>query len=52
MQEYLCYERLKTKTEGITLLVYTRFLGDLEYLKIKTRLKDERFESVMGECVI
>ena len=25
--------------------------GELEYLKIKTRLKDEKFESVMGECL-
>ena len=39
------YERLKAKTEGMTRLVYTRLRGDLEYLK--TRLKDERFESVM-----
>jgi hypothetical protein len=27
-------------------------LSELEYLKTKTRLKDERFEIVMGECVI
>ena len=26
--------------------------GGLEYLKIETRLIDERFVSVMGECVI
>jgi len=26
--------------------------GELEYLKIKTRLIDEKFTSVMGECVI
>jgi hypothetical protein len=25
---------------------------ELEYLKIKTRLIDEKFASVMGECVI
>ena len=36
----------------VTCLTYTRLCGDLEYLKINTRLKDERFESVMGECVI
>ena len=24
--------------------------GGLEHLKIETRLTDERFESVMGEC--
>ncbi len=27
-------------------------IGELEHLKIKTRLVDERFASVMGECVI
>jgi hypothetical protein len=26
--------------------------GELEHLKIKTRLIDEKFASVMGECVI
>ncbi len=29
-----------------------RFRGGLEHLKIETRLIDERFASVMGECVI
>jgi hypothetical protein len=38
--------------EGSTRLVYTGLCGELEHLKIKTRLKDERFVSVMGECVI
>jgi hypothetical protein len=27
-------------------------LGELEHLKIKTRLIDEKFANVMGECVI
>jgi hypothetical protein len=27
-------------------------LGELEHLKIETRLIDEKFPSVMGECVI
>ena len=27
-------------------------LEELEYLKIETRLIDEKFASVMGECVI
>ncbi len=27
-------------------------IGELEHLKIETRLIDEKFESVMGECVI
>ncbi len=55
MEEYRCYERLNSKTEGMTRLVYTMLNGELEYeleyLKTKTRLKDERFESVTGECV-
>jgi hypothetical protein len=37
-------------TEGMTRLTYTMLSGELEYLKTKTRLKDEKFESVMGEC--
>jgi hypothetical protein len=36
--ECQCDERLKAKAEG------------LEHLKIKTKLIDERFDSVMGEC--
>jgi hypothetical protein len=47
-----CDERLKTKTEESTRLVYTGFLGELEHLKIKTRLIDERFPSVMVECCL
>jgi hypothetical protein len=31
---------------------YTGLGGELEHLKIETRLIDERFASVMGECVI
>jgi hypothetical protein len=27
-------------------------IGELEYPKIETRLIDEKFASVMGECVI
>ena len=41
-----------SKTEGMTRLGYTMLYGELEYLKTKTRLKDEKFERVMGECVI
>ncbi len=44
-------ERLKTKDEESTCLTYTVFLGELEYLKIETRLIDEMFPSVMGEYV-
>ena len=36
----------------MTRLTYTMLRGELEYLKTKTRLKDERFESVMDECEI
>jgi hypothetical protein len=52
--ECLCDERLKGKVEGSTLLVYTGLCGTLEHWdpKIETRLIDERFQSVIGECVI
>ncbi len=45
-------ERLKPKDEESTCLAYTGLLEELEYLKIETRLIDEKFASVMGECVI
>ena len=38
----------KLKSEGSTRLTYTGLRGELEHLKIKTRLIDERFASVMG----
>jgi hypothetical protein len=44
-------ERLKTKDEESTRLTYTGLRGELEYLKIKTKLIDEMFASVMGEYV-
>jgi hypothetical protein len=47
-----CDERLKTKAEESTRLAYTGFHGGLEHLKIETRLIDEKFTSVMVECVI
>jgi hypothetical protein len=50
--ECRCDERLKTKTEKCTLLSYTVLCGELEHLKIETRLMNERFASVMGEFVI
>jgi hypothetical protein len=53
--ECRCDERLKTKVEESThlsYLAYTMLLGELEHLKIETRLIDEMFTSVMGECVI
>jgi hypothetical protein len=45
-------ERLKTKDEESTRLTCTGLLGELEHLKIKTRLIDEKFTNVMGKCVI
>jgi hypothetical protein len=33
-------------------VAYTGLRGEREHLKIETRLKDESFECVMGECVI
>ena len=49
--ECRCDERLKVKDEESTCLVYTELLGELEHLKIETRLIDEMFASVMGEYV-
>jgi hypothetical protein len=51
MYECRCDERLKTKGEKSTHLVYTGLLGELEHLKIKTRLMNEMSASVMGEYV-
>ena len=49
-------EFMLTNVVKSTYLVYTGFLGELEHLKIETRLIDEtcdeKFVSVMGECVI
>ncbi len=50
--ECRCDERLKDKAEGSTRLTYSGLCGGLEHLKIETRLINERFPSVMGECVI
>ena len=52
MYEYRCDERLKSKAERSTRLAYTGLSGGLEHPKIETRFIDERFVSVMGECVI
>jgi hypothetical protein len=48
--ECRCDERLKAKGEESTRLTYTGLRGELEHVKIKTKLIDERFASVMGEC--
>ena len=47
-----CNERLAVKTDGSTRLVYSGLRGELEHLKIETRLIDESFECVMGDRVI
>ncbi len=47
-----CNERLKAKTERSKHLAYAGFRGGRGHLKIETRLRGERFESVRGECVI
>ncbi len=52
ISECRCDERLKNKYEESTHLGYTGLFGELEHLKIKTRLIDEKFPNVMGECVI
>ncbi len=44
-------ERLKTQVEGSTRHGYTGSIGELEHLKIETRLIDEMFPSVMCEYV-
>jgi hypothetical protein len=49
--EYRCDERLKTKTEESTGLVDTGLVVELEHLKIKTRLIDEKFTRVWGVSV-
>ena len=49
-----CDERLKPQDEGSTYRGYTGYTGfreGLEHLKIETKLINERFASVMGECV-
>ena len=52
MYECRCDERLKAEAEGSTRLQYTGLHGGLEHLKIESRLINERFASVLGECVI
>jgi hypothetical protein len=52
MHECPCDERLKPKGEISTCLGYTGLIGELEHLKIETRLINKKFASVMGECVI
>jgi hypothetical protein len=48
--ECRCNGRLQTKR--FTRLAHTGFVVELEHLKIKTRLTNEKFASVKGECAI
>ena len=48
--ECRCDGRLITKR--FTILSYTGLVVELEHLKIKTRLTNEKFPSVKGECEI
>ena len=48
--ECRCNGRLQTKR--FTLLSHTGLVVELEHLKIKTRLTNEKFASVKGECEI
>ena len=50
--EFRCDERLQTKVEEFTRLTCTLLCAELEHLKIETRLIDEKFASVKGECEI
>jgi hypothetical protein len=50
--ECRCDERLQTKTKRFTRRSYTGLVVELEHLKIKTRLTNEKFASVKGECKI
>ncbi len=52
ISECRCDERLQTKDEESTRPSDTGLFGELEHLKIKTRLIDEKFASMMGEYVI
>ncbi len=49
ISECRCDVRLKTNCEESTHLTQTGLIGELEHLKIKTRLIDEKFPGVMGE---
>jgi hypothetical protein len=48
--ECRCNGRLQTKR--FTRLTHTESVVELEHLKIKTRLTNEKFASVKGECEI
>ncbi len=43
---------INLKDDESTCFGYPGLIEELEYLKIETRLIEEKFASVMGECVI
>ncbi len=47
-----CDERLQTKIKEFTRLTHTGLVVELEHLEIETRLTNEKFASVKGECEI
>jgi hypothetical protein len=48
--KYMGHETSNWGGRGLGYMLFNEYL--LEHLKIKMRLIDERFASVMGECVI
>ncbi len=46
------YSKVKRICGVYVIYSLSRLCGGLEHLKIETRLIDERFASVMGECEI
>jgi hypothetical protein len=50
--ECRCNGRLQLETKRSTCLSHTGLVVELEDLKIKTRLTNEKFASVKGECEI
>ncbi len=49
---YECWCDGRLQTKRFTRLSYTGLVVELEHLKIKTRLRNEKFASVKGECEI
>jgi hypothetical protein len=49
---YECWCDGRLQTKRFTRLSYTGLVVELEHLKIKTRLTNEKFASVKGECEI
>ena len=49
---YVCGNIRKTNVEKSTRLTCTPLCAELEHLEIETRLTNEKFASVKGECEI